>query len=340
LINEGLVGLLVTMLLVVLAQAVDQPFRDGGDKYAAEDYQAAVDIYRDALEAAETPTPELLHNLAAAYYKLGDYAEARDYWVRAAALSDEHFEAQCRFNLGNIDYREALAAQQADANAAMEHLRGAIEQYLDSLQLDRGRGDTRVNLELAYQLLRQLEQQCQNQEQDPNQPQDSNQEQDPNQPQDPNQNQQQNPDPNQQQEPQRDPNQQQDPNNANQQQDQSSGGDQSDQQDSQQQDSEQQDSDQQDSESGEQEQDQQGEGSEQQQGEGEQSQEESGEQQSEAEQQEGQQQPGEAQTANISQQEAEQLLQMVRQREQDRREALRARAAAAAAKQRKVERDW
>ncbi|MGD8451216.1 MAG: tetratricopeptide repeat protein [Phycisphaerae bacterium] len=132
----------------------------GNELYAAGDYAAALKAYQAAAEGAGTEVwPELLHDQAAAYFKLGDLAEAREHWVRALASEDVAFEARTRYNLGNCDYAEALKALEAqDMAAAQDALDRATAQYIDAVRLDPTLPDVRANLELAYQLKQRLEQ--------------------------------------------------------------------------------------------------------------------------------------------------------------------------------------
>lgn len=109
---------------------------------------------------------EILHNQAAAHFKLGQYADARELWVRAASLKDAAFEAQTRFNLGNVEYAEALEkANSGDAQAAVAQLDKSLEQYRDALRLDPKLASARANFELAAKLRREILEQSQQQPQ-------------------------------------------------------------------------------------------------------------------------------------------------------------------------------
>jgi Ca-activated chloride channel family protein len=117
-------------------------------------------------EAPEPPTPalraELLHGRAAALYKLGRLDDARETWVRAAGLKDAPFEAEARYNIGNCHYAAALHAledQPANVNEVLALLDQAIEQYLDAVRLDPGLSSARANLELAAKLKREIREQ-------------------------------------------------------------------------------------------------------------------------------------------------------------------------------------
>ncbi|MBU0618395.1 MAG: hypothetical protein KKI02_11815, partial [Planctomycetes bacterium] len=132
---------------------------EGNDHFEAGRYAEALEAY-DQIgdEPDELLVAELLHNRAATHFKLGQLDEARELWVRAAGLRDEKFEATARYNLGNCDYADALQAVQGqDAQASLELLGRAIQQYRDTLKLDPQVSHARANLELAAQLKKQIE---------------------------------------------------------------------------------------------------------------------------------------------------------------------------------------
>jgi Ca-activated chloride channel family protein len=148
----------------------DQPRQliDQGNKcFEAGRYAEALEAYDQiGNKPAAAIAAELLHDRAAAHFKLGQTDDARELWVRAAGLKDEPFEAAARYNLGNCDYADALKALKAqDANAALELLGRALQQYRDALRLDPARLDARANFELAAQLKKQIEEQAQQQPQ-------------------------------------------------------------------------------------------------------------------------------------------------------------------------------
>jgi len=122
----------------------------GNEHHAAGRYGEALEAYRKAAEASHGAfDAELLHNQAAAQFKLGRIDEARELWVRALSLKDARFEAQARYNLGNCDYAAALRGLESG----------------NALHLDPGVENARANLELAYQLKKKLEEQATSQPQ-------------------------------------------------------------------------------------------------------------------------------------------------------------------------------
>jgi len=130
----------------------------GNAHYEAGRYAEALRSYEQAADQAGSPSSELLHNQAAAHFKLGHIHDARELWARAKTLGDAAFEARARYNLGNCDYAEALTAAQAgDKQKALQLLSQAAAEYRNALRLDPTLTDARANLELAYRLKKQIE---------------------------------------------------------------------------------------------------------------------------------------------------------------------------------------
>ncbi|MBU0638708.1 MAG: hypothetical protein KKB50_07580 [Planctomycetes bacterium] len=163
LLRGGLLAAVV-VLLGSAALADEQTPRalitQGNGHFAAGRYAEALVAYQQASDAADGLfAGELLHNRAAANFKLGQIDEARELWVRAAALQDAAFEAAARYNLGNCDYAEALKVVQAqDVQGALGLLERAAAQYRDAIRLDPQFMNARANLELTQLLKQQLEQ--------------------------------------------------------------------------------------------------------------------------------------------------------------------------------------
>jgi len=165
--SRGLLRRFVAGVLAVvfLAAAVvaDGPqallrLRRGNAYFAAGQYADALREYERVDASDPRVGPEVLYDRAAAQYKLGKLDEARELLVRAAGLRDAGFEARCRYALGNCDYAAALKALDGkNAQQALEAIGRAIEQYEDALRLDPSRADARANLELAARLKERIE---------------------------------------------------------------------------------------------------------------------------------------------------------------------------------------
>lgn len=184
--------------MVIPARAEDprDTMRVGNDAYAAGKYQDALDAFK-RIDAGEDKAllPDALHNLASAAFRLGRYDEARETWTRAASLLDAAFEAKARYNIGNCHYNQVLAAMQA-ANAAtaggqpatpppmdslLEQLGRASDSYRDAIRLDPSLTDARANLELAKALEKLLREQATSQSKPSSAPNQENNQQDENQ---------------------------------------------------------------------------------------------------------------------------------------------------------------
>lgn len=151
-----------------LADSPRELIEKGNEHFAAGRYAEALEVYEKIEESGEADYgAELLHNRAAAHFKLGRIDDARELWVRTAMMKDAAFEARARYNLGNCQYADALEAVAAlqdgpsqDLQPALDLLDHATEHYVDALRLDPELSDARANLELAQMLRKQLAQQA------------------------------------------------------------------------------------------------------------------------------------------------------------------------------------
>lgn len=167
------IGLVVSLCVsVAFAATWREQIAAGIAHYEAGRYEEALAAFEQAATAAPpAATAELLHNRAAAQFKLGKIEDARELWVQAAAQRDAAFEARARYNLGNCAYSDAQrAAESGDLTGALQRLDSASEHYRDALRLDPGFSSARANLELAQKLKRELKEQAENQSQPSSQP--------------------------------------------------------------------------------------------------------------------------------------------------------------------------
>lgn len=68
------------------AEAAADPFRKGGEAFAAGNYPAAIEAYRKALND-RAPSPHILYNLGEASLRIGDLPAAKGYLERARRLA-------------------------------------------------------------------------------------------------------------------------------------------------------------------------------------------------------------------------------------------------------------
>jgi Ca-activated chloride channel family protein len=130
---------------------------EGNALYRAGQYEAALDEY--AVAAALLPNvPEIALNQGNAWFRRFDYGRALDRYLAALDTLDQHVASRVKYNLGVVKYHQALDAMQSFQDA-LTQTRSAIEYYRDSLRTDPNLHDARYNLELAYDLLRRIDEQ-------------------------------------------------------------------------------------------------------------------------------------------------------------------------------------
>ena len=131
----------------MIQQEANQAFADGN-------YVAALETYT-AVGVTLPESPELAYNQGVAYYKLGDYAHARDALNRSLLTRDVTLEAKIKFNLGNVAYASARQ-EMSNPTEALGLLKTAIRFYRDAVELDPEDEGARINIELTQRLIREL----------------------------------------------------------------------------------------------------------------------------------------------------------------------------------------
>ena len=305
----------------LLDEAVIDELLDRARSSLAEDrFPEAVEFYTEVSDRMPGDQ-RFQYNLGVASYRSGDLEAAARCFERAATTGDPALTQSALFNRGTTSYRRALdAVQEAQTQQSQQRSSGenveptllddpikaleqAINHYRDAITASENNRDARRNAELAHRLMKALQEQQEQQEQDQQQQDQEQQDQE-------------------QQDQQQQDQQQQDQ----QQQDQQ-------QQDQQQQDQEQQDQEQQDQEQQDQEQ--------QDQKQQDQKQQDQKQQDQKTQEAEGAQGTPSEQPIRMTEEQAEALLQMIRDREKQRRQVLAEREAREAARRyRPVEKDW
>jgi Ca-activated chloride channel homolog len=130
---------------------------EGNALYRAGQYEAALGEYATAAEVLPE-APEIALNQGNAWFRRFDYDQAQEHYLKALDTLNPHLASRVQYNLGVVKYQQALDAMQTFQDALTE-TRAAIEYFRDSLRLDPNVEDARYNLELAYQLLRRIEEQ-------------------------------------------------------------------------------------------------------------------------------------------------------------------------------------
>ena len=166
---QGLLVFLVALYLPVPGQAVSpyQAVQQGNAFYQNGKYAEAAEQYGSASQMLPDAA-EIHFNQGNAAYKQQDYGKAREHYTQALQTTDRTLEGKVKYNLGNVEYQQALQNLQ-QPQAAMPHLRSAMTYYRDSLDVDPQQQDARYNLELSHLLLHKLQQEQQQQTPQPQQ---------------------------------------------------------------------------------------------------------------------------------------------------------------------------
>lgn len=114
---------------------------DGNTAFAEKDFKTALDLYRQA-EVERPETPEIYYNQANALIESQNYEEAINKFAKALNTEDLGLQAGVYYNGGNGYFKQ-------------DSFQTAIEWYQKALELDPQDLDTKHNLELARNRLKE-----------------------------------------------------------------------------------------------------------------------------------------------------------------------------------------
>ena len=138
----------VVFLAVLLGLSAD-PVRandtsEGIKAYQAGDFEKALKHFTDAqLNAPDQP--EMLYNVADAYYKTGNFDAAVDHYRQVLETDNMDLKHKTLYNLGNAEFRRGNAET-------------AIDHYKAALAIDPGDRLSRENLEFVQNVLQRQQQ--------------------------------------------------------------------------------------------------------------------------------------------------------------------------------------
>ena len=118
---------------------------------------AALEAFRRVVPS-DQQRDELNYNMAVAEYRKGNIDAAEKLFSEVAGTNAPAVSASSRYNLGNCQYSRAVQVAEQDKPAAIEHLRDAISHYRGALRGNANNPGARANIELAGELIRKLEQ--------------------------------------------------------------------------------------------------------------------------------------------------------------------------------------
>ncbi|MCP3905881.1 MAG: tetratricopeptide repeat protein [Planctomycetes bacterium] len=171
-----------------------ETLRAAQQAFAAESYAEALEHY-EALRSTMPDTPDVPYNMGVAAYRAGDLERAAEYFDEALALAnDPEMLARSAYNLGTTAYARTLeppepspgpsmpdptapnaAAPGDQLDRAAEALGEALGHFRRALDVDASDEDARANAELAQRLLQRIEEMKEQQQQQQGEPQEGEQ---------------------------------------------------------------------------------------------------------------------------------------------------------------------
>ena len=147
--------ILLFVLNTSYAQTAHKYLLQGDEKYNAQDFASAEELYRKADQ--KNSTLKSSYNLGNTTFKQERYEESIDYYINAArkAKTDEQ-ESDAFYNLGNAHFNN-------------QELEEAIEAFKQSIRLNPNNKEAKYNLAVAKEIKKQMMQQDQEQQQQENQ---------------------------------------------------------------------------------------------------------------------------------------------------------------------------
>jgi Ca-activated chloride channel family protein len=138
------VSLLAALMLLPMPPANANDTREGIAAYEKEDFEQALKHFTDAqLNAPDQP--EMLYNVANAYYKTGDFEAAAEHYRQVVETDDTDLKQKALYNLGNTEFRRGNAKE-------------AIGRYEAALSIDPDDKLAKENLEFVKKVMEQQKQ--------------------------------------------------------------------------------------------------------------------------------------------------------------------------------------
>lgn len=129
--------------------------KQGNKSYNEKKYDEALKLYNQAL-INSPDSPEINFNIGAAFFKKGDYQAAVSAFEKATAAKDKKLEAGASYNIANAKYKLAGLKENTDLNSAVKLMREALDYYKRAIELAPKDKDAKINHELTEKELKAL----------------------------------------------------------------------------------------------------------------------------------------------------------------------------------------
>ena len=137
------------------------------DLFINQQWEELVPVLDELIE--DNPSAELFYDKGVALYELESYVQAKDAFDEAMNHADDNeLRAYSAFNYGNSLFNETMQGLEGTSEVSNEslkaiedaksHIKQSINHYRDVIQQDSSDYDARANGEIAWHMLKQLEQ--------------------------------------------------------------------------------------------------------------------------------------------------------------------------------------
>lgn len=164
-----LILFLLMAAIPLFSQKERKYIRNGNKNYYKKDYGNAEVEYQKAI-AIDTSSSAANYNLAEAYYKQKKYDDAEKQFQKLTNFqTDKENQAAVFYNLGNTQIKQAEnLLQQRKTEDAIKMIKQSIDSYKNTLRINPEDKDAKYNLSYASEVLKQLKKQQQKNKQQKN----------------------------------------------------------------------------------------------------------------------------------------------------------------------------
>ncbi|MBC8310169.1 MAG: hypothetical protein H8E83_06625 [Planctomycetes bacterium] len=159
------------LLSITLATTPEALLESADTQLSQNNWEEAANTLDEYIRIESTPTSEAMYDRGVAHYNLGEYDIASQAFDNAMASStDTTLKTYSAFNLGNSIYQQTMTSLEGtgteapsnediisleDAKTQIKH---SLDSYRSAIKLDSTDMDARANGELAWSMLQQLNQ--------------------------------------------------------------------------------------------------------------------------------------------------------------------------------------
>ncbi|HSG29360.1 MAG TPA: tetratricopeptide repeat protein, partial [Candidatus Krumholzibacterium sp.] len=160
-VKASMIVVLASALLLSAAPSADAEspeglVKKGNSDFMAGEYEKALELY----ERASVKSPEsavIAFNLGDVYYRMDDFAKAREKFQEAAMKTRElPLEARAWYNIGNCAFSEGARQLDSDLEKALGLYRESVGFYQTALEKDPELSDAAHNMEIARLMIKDL----------------------------------------------------------------------------------------------------------------------------------------------------------------------------------------